>query len=69
MGLGKTVTPGQINAELQINTELNTVPGKAATVLGAAPVIGAAGLVGAAESLTVLAKMRDLICATLLLRK
>jgi hypothetical protein len=34
---GKTVTPQQINAEVR------TMPGKAATVLAAAPVIGAAG--------------------------
>jgi hypothetical protein len=55
---GKTVTPGQINAELK------TAPGKAATVLGAAPVIGAAGaagITGLAESPTVLNKMRSLI--------
>jgi len=43
---GKTVTPGQVNAEVR------TMPGKAATVLAAAPVIGAAGaasLAGAGE--------------------
>jgi hypothetical protein len=39
---GKTVTQGQINAEVQ------TMPGKVATVLGAAPVIGAAGAAGLA---------------------
>ena len=44
---GKTVTPQQINAEMR------TAPGKAATVLAAAPAIGAAGaatLAGAGEA-------------------
>ena len=49
---GKAVTPGQVNAEVR------TMPGKAATVLAAAPVIGAAGAAGLAAPGEVISGIR-----------